>query len=177
MSVETVAFIPMNEIVSTAEFVQSLKNSINEMVKESYLEHDIGRLYNSRIPFVLNQAKIRNFEYDVVGGREHMRATFSVFVDVDEFNIKNAHQTFELPDNTLIHTENEARMLYIFSNVHDHSEVLEAPKMVVQLGKWGRSREIIQRVMNDFGVDYYFTADDCAEDFELVSANPNKEMA
>lgn len=171
MASSTIGFVDMKNIPSQAEFMGSLKASINALIDESYLEHGVDKMEPGSIPIIRNQARLSEFDYDVSGGRyERFIADFSIFVAKEDFSSSQANKKFKVKfgDDSAekVTIPNEGRGLYILPNCMDYSEAFEGPKMVLSIGNWGKSAEIITRILEDFGAEYYFAQDDCTVEYE-----------
>lgn len=173
MGSSTIGFVSMKNVPSTAKFMESVKDSINALIDESYKAHGVDLIEVNNIPLIRNQARINGFNYNVSGGYERFVVDFSLFIDKADFSTHNAYKRFKMNfgDPQAIAEgkdaiPNEGRMLYIIPECMDYKEAFDGPKMVLSLGSWGHSSEIITRILDDYGVDYYFAADDCADEYE-----------
>lgn len=177
MSVNTIGFVSMNNVQNQAEFMELVKNTINELVANSYREHKVQDLETIKIPMILNQARMSDFSYDVTGGRETFQAVFSLFIGAEDFSLDEPYTPFRVvSEGSRVAKEgsdaipNEARCLFIHSNCMDYGDVMEGPKMVLSLGAWGEATTIIKAILDRYGAEYYFMEDDCTRRFEKVPA-------
>lgn len=175
MGSSTIGFIDIKNIPSKVAFFASVQESISALVNETYIEQGVGALEHSSIPLIRNQAFMRHFNYDASGGFERLSGSFSVFVAKKDFSAANAYYKFKrrfgedtdiLEGNDAI--PNEGRYLFISPDGMDYHEVFQGPKMVLSLGNWGLSFEIISRILNDFGAEYYIAKDDCSDEYEKI---------
>lgn len=82
-----------DELIATNRLMATVKNSINELIKDSYEEHNIKQYEtNISLPFIRNAAILSNFNYepsyheDLNLDFEIFRAQFSVFRSSDNWN-------------------------------------------------------------------------------------------
>lgn len=172
MSVSSVGFVMMDDVKDVRQFLASAQKSINAFVKESYEKNNVKEKFNIQFPFVLFRSTMDGYDYRLFEFEnrfsETYMANFNVFVSENEFSNQNAHDDLKPNKESSEIIPNEARTLYIHTDTSDYKEEIEGQKIVVSLGSWGHSEEIINRIFKDFGQPYYFTNDDGCE-FDKVA--------